>query len=212
MKLKYPQEEIDFVQKLPRAFDFIYPYIYLHDKSVRLINGNNRYVLSISEELTVDTAFIINYGKYDVIHDNSTTKYTPNSPYLWKKFDVYESNNYLFMIFHTGSLGSKTAKMISLNGSEYIYPFSCSIFNKNTGEFTFLDQPEINQLGFVDDIEGGPAIWPKYVSSDNYLISFIPAEEFIAHAEKHKVSANYKEIAAKLQEADNPVLVKVKLK
>jgi len=116
------------------------------------------------------------------------------------------------MRFHLGSLSDKPYKMLSRSGREWIDYNSCALFNKEKEEFTFLDQPEINQIGFVDDIEGGPAIWPKYVSSDNYLISFIPAEEFIAHAEKHKVSANYKEIAAKLQEADNPVLVKVKLK
>ncbi|MDD4639543.1 MAG: hypothetical protein PHT63_07300, partial [Bacteroidales bacterium] len=87
-----------------------------------------------------------------------------------------------------------------------------ALFNKETEEFTFLDQPEIDQMGFVDDIEGGPAIWPKYVSADNYMVSYIPADEFIAHAESHKVSEKFKKIADGLKETDNYIFVNVKLK
>ena len=209
MKLNYPQEEVDFVQTLSRSFTFIEPQIYKHDGSIRLINGYNKYVLSISKNLSVDTIFIINYGKYKTVDESARN---PSSPYLWRQFDIFESNNYLFMQFHVGSLTDKPAKKINARGETYVYPLSCSIFNKLTGEFIFLDQPEINHLGFVEDLEGGPAIWPKYISADNYMISYIPAHEFIEHAENNKVSDKFKTIASRLKETDNPVLVMVKLK
>ena len=212
MKLNYPQEEVDFVQTLSRSFTVIEPEIFKYDGSIRLINGNNKYVLNINQDLSIDTAFIINYGKYNAVNESANMPYLPNSPFLWKKFNFFESNKYLFMQFHVGSLTDKPAKMINPRGEKYVYPLSCSVLNKKTGEFLFLDQPEIGHLGFVDDLEGGPAIWPKYISADNYMISYIPAHEFIAHAQTHKVSAKFKKIADGLKESDNPVLVMVKLK
>jgi len=209
MKLNYPQEEVDFVQTLSRSFSIIDPDIFKYDGSVRLINGNNEYVLSINKNLSIDTAFIINYGKYKTVDESARE---PNSPFLSRFLGVFESNSYLFMQFHVGSLTDKPARKLTARGKIYIYPHSCSIFNKKNGEFIFLDQPEINHLGFVEDLEGGPAIWPKYISADNYMISYIPAHEFIAHAESNKVSDKFKQIASKLKETDNPVLVLVKLR
>jgi len=212
MKLNYPQEEVDFVKTLSSSFSFIEPQIYKYDGNIRLINGNNKYVLSINKDLSVDTAFIINYGKYNVTNESPGKPYLSKSPYLWKKFNFFESNQYLFMQFHVGPLTDKQAIMINPSGGKIDYPLSCSVFNKLTGEFTFLDQPEIGHLGFVEDLEGGPAIWPKYISADNYMISYIPAHEFVAYAESNKVSDKFKTIASRLKETDNPVLVLVKLK
>ncbi len=67
-------------------------------------------------------------------------------------------------------------------------------------------------MGFADDLEGGPAFWPNYISDDEYMVSFLSASEFIEHAQTHKVSAKFKKIADGLKETDNPVLVLVKLK
>jgi len=212
IKLNYPQEEVDFVQTLLRSTSFIEPQIYKYDGSIRIINGNNKYVLSINKDLSIDTAFVINYGKYNVINESPGKPYLAKSPYLWKKFNFFESNQYLFMQFHVGPLTDKPAILSNPEGKTYVYPHSCSVFNKKTGEFIFLDQPEINHLGFVEDLEGGPAIWPKYISADNYMISYISAHEFIAHAESNKVSDKFKQVASKLKDTDNPVLVLVKLK
>jgi len=209
--LQYPEEEKDRIRGYKYSLSYIDPYIYKFKDTVRLINGNSKYVLSIDKNLSVDTTFIINYGKYDVANA-SEIKLHPNSPYLWRSFNVFESDNYLFMQVHTGSLAKKTAEMLSYSGQKFLYPISCSLFNKRTGEFIFLDQQEINRLGFVDDIEGGPAIWPKHISSDNYLVSYITADDFITYAEKPGVSERFRAVAAKLKDSDNPVLVRVKLK
>ena len=211
VKLKFPQEQLELIKKFKNSLPSMDTYIYKFKDKIRVVTGNNKNILTLDKNLSVDTAFIINYGKYNIANAGSE-KITPNSPYLWRKSDFFESNNYLFMQFHVGPLADKPVKMLNADRKEYTYPQSCSVFNKKNGEFTFLDQPEINQSGFVEDIEGGPAVWPKYISADNYLISFIPAEEFIAHAENHKVSEKFKKIAEGLKETDNPVLVRVKLK
>jgi len=211
MKLKYPQEDVDFYKNLGRPFSPMEPYIYIYNNRIRLINGINKYVLSINKDLSVDTVFIIDYGKYN-LRDIRGGEFSSNCPYLWRDYNFFESANCLFMRFHLGSLSDKPYKMLNPSGQEWIDPNACALFNKETEEFTFLDQPEINQIGFVDDIEGGPGIWPMYVSADNYMISYIPADEFIAHAESHKVSEKYKTIAAGLKETDNYVFVRVKLK
>ena len=209
--LQYPEEEKNRIKGYKYSLSYIDPYIYKFKDTVRLINGNNKYVLSIDKNLSVDTTFSINYGKYNVANA-SEIRLHPNSPYLWRMFNVFESDNYLFMQVHTGSLAKKTAEMLTYSGQKFLYPISCSLFNKRTGEFIFLDQQETNRLGFVDDIEGGPAIWPKHISADNYLVSYITAEDFIAYAEKPGVSEKFRAVAAKLKEEDNPVLVRVKLK
>jgi len=211
-KLKYPPEDMDLVKDLKISISHLTSYIYLYKDRIRLINGINKYVLSINKDLSVDTVFIIDYGKYN-IRDNAGSRQLPTAPYLWRHHYVFEGDNYLFMRFHVGSLSDRLYKFNpSGRGRKWTDPNACALFNKETEEFTFLDQPEIDQIGFVDDIEGGPAIWPMYVSADNYMISYIPAEEFIAYAESHKVSEKFKKIAAGLKETDNYVFVRVKLK
>ncbi len=214
-KIKYPTEELDFVDIVKNnASSLIIPYIYLYNDKIRLINGINKYVLSINKDLSIDTAFIIDYGKYSPRNIKSGSRYSLNStsPYLWRYHHVFESDNYLFMRFHLGYLSDKLYKMLNPSGKEWIDHNACALFNKETEEFTFLDQPEIYQIGFVDDLEGGPGIWPIYVSTDNYMISFVPAEELIAHAESHRVSEKLKTIAAGLKETDNYIFVRAKLK
>lgn len=77
---------------------------------------------------------------------------------------------------------------------------------------TFIDQPEFNQFGFKDDLQGGPAIWPYYISEDDYMVTLINAHNFIEHAKTYEVSDKFKKVADNLKETDNPVLVLVKLK
>ena len=53
--------------------------------------------------------------------------------------------------------------------------------------------------------------WPKYISSDDYLVSHYTAEEFIEYAENKDTPEKIKQIAAS-DENDNPVVVLAKLK
>ncbi len=211
MKIEYPKEEQEFVKTItyrrPNSTD---PRIFRYGDKIRIINGHNKNILSINKDLSIDTAFILNYGKYDA--KNSKTQLKPESPYLWQRLDAFESDDYLFLMMHVGTLLKKPTIILNVMGKEFNHNHSCSFFNKKTGKFTFIDQPIPYQLGFNKDFEGGPAFWPKYVSSDNYMISIISAFEFKSFADKNNVSQKYKSLADKLKESDNHVLIKVKLK
>lgn len=213
LSVEYPQEDYEKVTTYSALLSIMDPMIFRHKNAVRIKNGLNKYILTINEDNSIDTAYIFNFGKYapDILKRDH---FRSHAPFIWNKFWIFESDQYLFMTFHTGSLSEKPAKMFKKGGAkgEYIYNFECSIFNKKTGDFQFILQPEINQLGFVEDFEGGPAVWPKYVSSDGYMITYMYAHEFKAHAETHKVSDKFKNIADSIKDTDNPVMVRVKLK
>ena len=213
LSVEYPQEDYEKVTTYSALLSIMKPMIFRHKNAVRIKNGLNKYILTINEDNSIDTAYIFNFGKYapDPLKGDHFRVY---APFIYSQFWIFESDQYLFMTFHTGSLSDKIAKMFKKGGlkGEYDYDFECSVFNKKTGEFQFILQPEINQLGFVEDFEGGPAVWPKYVSSDGYLITYMYAHEFKAHAETHKVSEKYKSIADNLKDTDNPVIIRVKLK
>jgi hypothetical protein len=117
------------------------------------------------------------------------------------------------MQFNMGSLPHKKVMLKRGKAGETVeLPIAESIFNKKTGEFIFIDQPEFNQFGFKDDLQGGPAIWPYYISEDDYMVTLINAHNFIEHAKTYEVSDKFKKVADNLKETDNPVLVLVKLK
>ncbi len=215
--VEYPETEKKLLRELSRSYAFNYPKIYKFRDSVRLINGTSEYVLNIDKDLQIDTAFVINYGKYKI--NNKYVKYRAgsHSPYIFLYNRVFESSDYLFLQFHLGSLAHKQREMLQggvegAKGNKYFVPISTSIFNKKTGVFTFADQPTYNQIGFKDDLGGGPAIWPSYISEDDYMVSYINAIDFINHAETGNCSEKFRQIASELKDTENPVLVLVKLK
>ena len=210
-RVEYPKDDYEKVTNYQSLYSFMFPRIYKFRNEIRLKNGYNKHIISINRDLSIDTVYIFSFGKYTADLLNSS-HFLSRSPYIWNRFEIFESDQYLFMIFHVGPLADKPAKMIGMRGNQYDYQHDCSFFNKRTGKFQFILQPEINQLGFVEDFEGGPAVWPKYVSSDGYMITYLYAHEFKAHAETHEVSDKFKSIADNLKDTDNPVIVRVKLK
>jgi len=217
LKIKYSDEEREFVKKMSRIYAFAEPYIFKFKDRVRIVNGNSEFILGVDKNLNVDTSYILNYGKYNIRSASLGMRFNSNTPFVHRFTTIFESDNYLFMKFNLGSLAHKPRVMLKggeagASGKTYSDPISCSLFNKKKGEFTLVDQPESDQMGFVDDMEGGPAIWPLYISEDGYMVSCITALDLISHAAKAKVSERLRKISENLKETDNPVLVLVKLK
>lgn len=215
--VEYPETEKKLLRELSRSYSFNYPKIYKFRDSVRLINGTNEYILNIDKDLQIDTAFVINYGQYKIKNNYVQYREGSSSPYIYLFNSIFESSDYIFLEFHLGSLAHKPREMLrggqaGYEGKKYHVPISASIFNKKTGVFTFVDQPIFNQIGFVDDLEGGPAVWPSYISEDDYMVSYINAIDFISHSKTGSCSDKFKKIASELKDTDNPVLVLVKLK
>ena len=181
--VEYPEPEKKLLREFSRSYSFLSPKLFKFRDSVRLINGTSEYVLNIDKDLQIDTAFVINYGQYKINNKYVHYRAGSHSPYIFLYNRVFESSDYLFLQFHLGSLAHKQREMRSGSGLKISYPITCAVFNKIDGVFTFADQPAYNQIGFKDDLGGGPAIWPSYISEDDYMVSYINAIDFINHAE-----------------------------
>jgi hypothetical protein len=174
------------------------------------------YILSVNNDYSVDTVFRFNYGPYRMTPGKNNPR-SIDGNLLVLYLDLFESSGYIFMQFRMGGLTKKPRIMnrYKMNGEAagtYSVNINCSLYDKQSGKFTFIEQPVIGQIGFVDDIEGGPAVWPKYISEDNYMISYIYAATLIDYAQKNNVSDKLRGIVSKLKEDSNPVLVMAKLK
>jgi len=189
---------------------------YRYKNSLRIAYFFDDYILSINNNHSVDTVFRFNYGPYRMTPGMNDPR-SINGNFLLLYLDLFESSGHIFMQFRMGALTKKPRIMYrhKMNGEAagtYSVNINCSFYDKQSGKFTFIEQPVIDQIGFVDDLAGGPAVWPQYISEDNYMISHIDAATLINYAQKNKVSDKLRGIASKLKEDDNPVLVRVKLK
>jgi hypothetical protein len=86
-------------------------------------------------------------------------------------------------------------------------------FDKKTGKLTLLKQPEKGKLGFNNDIDNGPVIWPSYISSNNEMIAYVQPSEFMEYYSRNpNPTDQLKEIAGKIEPDDNPIVIVAKLK
>jgi hypothetical protein len=215
-KIPYPKKEKEFVVDLALGYSTssqISPSLFKYKNCVRVINGANENIISINNDLQIDTVFRLNYGKYNVKnYPNSYNLQVEDLPFFRIHDRVFESSSFLFMRFKTGKLPFKPWEYRTKYGNVVSSPISCSFFNKKTGRFTFIDPCDVNEFGLIDDFEGGPAFWPLYISQDDYMVNYIDALEFIEYAKNPKVSDKFRSIANSLKETDNLLLIRVKLK
>jgi hypothetical protein len=114
--------------------------------------------------------------------------------------NLFEFDNYIYYEFCIGPT---------------VYSLICSTKN----DFHVLVDPEKN---IINDLDGGPNIWPKTIKDDNTLVGWIDAMQLKAHVvseafknSKPKYPEKKKELiklADSLKETDNPVLMLVRLK
>jgi hypothetical protein len=89
----------------------------------------------------------------------------------------------------------------------------CAVFNKKTGELTFLKQAQKGKLGFKNDIDEGLPFWPKYISTKGEMITYYQPYEFMeAFQNKKDIPEDVKAILKDLKEDDNPIVAIAKLK
>jgi len=94
-----------------------------------------------------------------------------------------------------------------------------SFIGSKRNDFHALVDPS---KGFINDLDGGPNIWPKTIKDDNTLICWVDAFRLKAHVASDsfkKSIPKYPErkkelekLANSLKETDNPVLMMVRLK
>ena len=186
--------------------------------NIRIRYEFDNIITTFNETAGHDTAYIINFGEFAPTRDyfSNPHVYDVTSEVISVN-NIMESDNYLFFSLNLRGLAHNPSKITETlpDGTKKTRKTtgSYALFNKKSGVFTLMDRPAGgNKKGFPDDISGGTVFWPKYISSEDNLVSYFSALDFIEYAENNIVPEKIKKIAAKLDENDNPVIVLVKLK
>jgi len=133
-----------------------------------------------------------------------------NSEYLFKNYinpnNLFEVSDYIFYEFNID---------FKIGGMNYSNYFIGSKIDKYK---TLLSE----ENGLINDLDGGPNIWPKTTKDDNTLVAWIDAIRLKNHVasdafknSKPKYPEKKKELerlANSLKETDNPILILVRLK
>jgi hypothetical protein len=184
------------------------PMLVQFGEKIRIIHGDVDMdtVYSVTPNLTIEEPYIFNYGKYKMPYNKqhySEVLASKTHNNITLSGNIIETENYLFLKFNF--------RGIKTESYERRRNIVCGIFNKRDGELTLMKEPLKGKLGFKNDIDSGPAFWPSSQSSDNNLITYYAVDKFKQFADSNAQSSKIKEIATRLNENDNPVVVIVKI-
>lgn len=186
---------------------------YRFQDEVRIYKGINDTIFTVGQDTEMQVAFVFDLGEYRA----------PLSFFEWKEKDtqdnyifsrgIFESNNYLFINFDFGNHSPEPFTSTPPRGRQYTRYDVYGVFDKRNGKLTLLRQPIKGKLGFKNDVDNGPVIWPSYISPNDELVSLISPEEFMEYYENNpNPSAELIEVANKLELDDNPIVIVAKLK
>ena len=129
---------------------------------------------------------------------------------------IKESSNHLFLTFGFGTYAPEPFEYLRNIGDLQKITVNhdvCAVFDKNTGKLTLMNQPIKGKTGFKNDIDGGPVIWPQYISTKDELVTFISAEDMLAHVEQlENPSPQLLKVVENIKFDDNPIFIIAKLK
>ena len=193
-----------------------------HNGEIRYYREETDTIFTINSDLEFKGTFILDFGEYKEPLECLFfgTRITRNNRciFLYYSF-VPESSRYLFLTFNFQDLAPelytyearnpRTGKNVTRRQT-----LVHGLFDKDTGKLILLNQPVKHKyLGFKNDLDGGPCFWPKYVSSDDKMVTWWNAGDFLELYEKLlNPSPELKKVAEKLTPDDNPVLMVVTLK
>ena len=190
-------------------------YNYKDDiRSFRILNDT---IFTIGKDTIMKDAFIFEFGKYKTPPSFVEGKYDQDYVNDAKKYispnAIYESSNHLFISFDFGNHAPEPIELKNNQGGKYNDSRVCGVFDKLTGKLTLMKQPVRGRFGFKNDIDGGPVVWPHYISSNNELVSYISVEEFLYYYDKiDDPTPQMTEIAKKISSDDNQIVIIAKLK
>ena len=196
--------------------------IYRYKDQIRYWRSWDDTIFTFDRNQDIQIAYRFDLGKYrapiewmsSYREDYDITNYVyPQS--------IKESDRYLFLSFACGRNAPEKFEYVQegttpmgrqkqslVNVSVY------GLFDKQTSDFVLLNQPiKHKELGFRNDLDGGPVFWPKYISPDEKMITWWSADQFLEIYESlPNPSTELREVAENLKPDDNPVLMVVQLK
>ena len=175
-------------------------------------------LFTISQDTEMKSAFIFQLGKYRPTLSYLEFRDGPDGEMNFIRPDnIFESTNHLFIEFSFAKYAPEPFKYIySFSGSDHRERTNysvCGVFDKSSGQLTLMKQSIKGKLGFKNNIDYGPIIWPHYISSTNELITYISAKDFLDYFNKiEEPSPQLIEISKQIGMDDNPIAIIVKLK
>ena len=196
--------------------------IYRYKDQIRYWRSWDDTIFTFDRNQDIQVAYRFDLGKYKAPMEwmSSYRKDYDITNYVYPQ-GILESDRYLFLNFACGRNAPEKFEYV-LEGStpmgrrkrSLVNVSVYGLFDKQTGDLVLLNQPiKRKQLGFRNDLDGGPIFWPKYISPDEKMITWWPADQFLEiYGALPNPSAELRAVAKKLKPDDNPVLMVVQLK
>jgi hypothetical protein len=186
--------------------------LYRFNNGIRSYKVINDTIFTVGEDLEIRDAFVFDFGKYGVSLKGMFELARHTEPVHIFPINIMESTDCLFIEFLFGNHAPEPfeyTKTWSDGTSKRLVDYRVfGVFDKRTGDLKLMNQPVGGQLGFGNDVDGGPVIWPHYVSSRDEMISFVEAEDFLeSYSQMKHPSSEQAGIAAKIRPDDNPVVI-----
>ncbi|HCV15623.1 MAG TPA: hypothetical protein DF637_04750 [Rikenellaceae bacterium] len=169
-------------------------------------------IFNMDSKGRVSCKYVLNYGKYQAPKEQNFDSYTNNeSNFITLATGFKETERYMLFDFNLRALAPEPIERVSKgrDGKESVSKNTnvYAVFDKRKENLTFLNQPEKGTMGFKEDIKGGFPFWPRFTGNQGELINFRNAIDIIIEAEKNPDDTFMNELASKLTENDNPVII-----
>jgi hypothetical protein len=171
-----------------------------YEGATRIFPPDAEHILSIKDEASVDTAFVLDYGRYRLPVGTSIQR-AGEGHYL-SLMGFLETEKYVFLSTESrGVLGIESGQLKVLH-------------DKTTGQARTLYSAEETRHGFINDLHQGPDFWPwtRGVVGKKTIYTFFDAMALLEQAENHKFATPLQKVVEGLEEDSNPVLMLVELK
>ena len=208
---------IELNKSKPGYFGYEIGILYRFNDDVRVYKVINDTIFTIDQNMEMKPAFIFDLGKYRL-----TLSFLENKEELRVRNNfitpdaIFESSGHLFIEFQFKNHAPEPFEYTSYTGGVVRQVFNTKVhgvFDKTSGELILMRQPIKGKFGFKNDIDNGPVIWPNYISSNNELVSYVNAEEFLEYYDNiDNPAPQMTEIAKNLSWNDNPIVIIAKLK
>jgi len=190
-------------------------FMYHFQENIRIYKPICDTIFTICKNAEIEDAFIFQFGKYKP----ALSFFEAREDYLegMMKYiipqSINESFKHLFIEFSFGKHSPEPVELKNAQGGAYSNTKVCSVFDKFNSKLILMSQPIKGKFGFKNDIDNGPVIWPRYISSNNELVTYISPEEFMDYYKKiDNPNPRITEIAEKIRMDDNPIIIIAKLK
>jgi hypothetical protein len=194
----------------------VYPFhINKFRDKVRIFYPGSDTIFTVGRDHSMADTLAIEWGAYKV-EKKDRDNFLPDNEknFIAMDNEFFESDRYLFLSFNAGKYSPELYEYeVPLQGGEMRTRWDtkvCALFDKESGELIPLARPVEDKKGLVDDLGGGPPFWPHIAGSGGELIAIVNSFDFME--EETMAGSKAREVAASIDENNNPVVVIAKLK